>query len=195
MKNKYGLTLAFIGGIVGSLIVQFATAKKPAPVAAKKAKFTTELVINKPDSTEPAAPLAVQEVQPSTAVPFIEAVPLPLTPKVDRVINLDGKGRESSPALDKAAQHTAEWMVAEFKGAEKLAHTSFPDWFVKKHGVTRENVAWGGPGYDWEAIYPVWHGSAMHQINWQNGGHYMGHGKATAKNGVSYFVVIYSEKP
>jgi hypothetical protein len=182
MNRVKFICIAIMAGAVGAAVSEYRNMK---PKAAKP-------VISKSVETPPAH----TEAPVNSAVPFVEAVPLPLTPKIDRVATLDGKDRIVSEALSKCAQNTADWMLDNYKGKDALAHTEFPKWFLDKHGVTRENVAWGATGYDWPDIYPIWHGSRPHEYNWQHGGRYIGYGKSKpAANGVCYFVVIYAEKP
>jgi hypothetical protein len=181
--NKFYLGL--LGGLLGGLLWSVGSGYFGPKFVAKTKPVEAKKIEAKP---------VISKSEPIEAPVFIEAKPLPLRPKFDPVAALDGKGREVSVSLSKMAQETADYTLKTYQGKQVLIHTNNATLMAHDTG-TRENVAWGGPGYDWESIYPVWHGSPDHRYNWQVGGHYMGYGKATAKNGVTYFVVIYSEKP
>lgn len=110
-------------------------------------------------------------------------------PVVDPVIDLDGHDRIESPRLSAYAQDWAETMAQN----HNFNHSHVSS-LSGRHGTVRENIAYIRGEGSWEACYKMWVESPPHDFNIKNGGKYLGYGEATNR-GVTYYVVIYAEKP
>lgn len=114
----------------------------------------------------------------------------------DPISALDGHSRIVSQRLNKLAGQTALYM-AQANGNRtnnaQLYHTILQP-HTTEHGVMRENVAYAGDG-KWETAFNLFRNSPDHDFNIKNGGKYMGYATEKGVGGLTFFVVIYAEKP
>lgn len=128
---------------------------------------------------------------PVVAQPVVqeELVPPEIFIPADPVATLDGHGRTVSDRLNKIASGTAKYM-AERRG---LYHTDLRP-HTQEHGLMRENVAYTSDG-KWETAYREFTNSPAHDFNIKNGGPFIGYAIEKGTGGLTFFVVIYAEKP